>query len=62
MRLHHGEIKVENRMKGVAEIEVKLVAENFSGTVNFTDIMLQGGLNATNWTGHPSEQRWNGDE
>lgn len=47
-----------NRSKGLKEITVKVVAKNIRGTVNVTDLMLQGGRTSTNWEGHLSEKRW----
>lgn len=44
--------------KKVSEIEVSLEVTNCTGTVQITDVMLQGGRNPTIWTGHPSELRW----
>lgn len=47
--------------KTVASLEVELIAKDFSGEVSITDLMLQGGKIATNWTLHPSEIRWSID-
>jgi len=46
----------------VAKIEVRLVVEDCTGTVWFTDIMFQGGTLATIWTGHTSEIQWSFDQ
>lgn len=53
-------IKVDGSKK-VAEIEVSLEIRDCDGTVNITDVMLQGGPIVTIWTGHPSELRWQHD-
>lgn len=55
-------IDVKDPYKGVAAIEVEFVVDNCrKGTVNVTDVMLQGGTISTIWTGHPSEVRWSLD-
>lgn len=41
--------------KRVARISVRLCAEDIGGDVNMTDVMLQGGVLATAWSGHTSE-------
>ena len=48
--------------KGVLSITVKLVAENFEGDVNVTDVMLQGGTLGTLWHPHVSEIKWSVDK
>lgn len=53
-------IKVDSSKK-VMEIEVSLEVSNYSGEVQITDIMFQGGPIVTIWTGHPSELRWQHD-
>ncbi|WP_026963068.1 hypothetical protein [Alicyclobacillus herbarius] len=45
----------------IESITVEVVAEDFTGTLHVTDIMLQGGNIATTWVGHPSEIRWSFD-
>jgi len=50
--------KISTNGKKVTKVEVNLVVYNASGTVNITDIMMQGGTLATLWTGHPSELEW----
>ncbi|WLD92637.1 hypothetical protein [Alkalihalobacillus sp. AL-G] len=50
-----------NMAKTVASLEVELIAQDFGGEVNITDLILQGGQIATNWTLHPSEIRWSID-
>lgn len=58
----HRKIDVPDPSRGVSAIEIEFVVENCqSGSVNVTDIMLQGGTIATMWTGHPSEMRWSLD-
>lgn len=42
----------------VDSLEVRFIVEDAKGTVNVTDVMLQGGRTATLWTGHPSEIKW----
>lgn len=42
----------------VDSLEVRFVVQDAEGTVNVTDVMLQGGRTATLWTGHPSEIKW----
>lgn len=44
--------------KRIKLMEVAVVVENARGEVHVTDLMLQGGRVATEWTGHPSEIRW----
>lgn len=44
--------------KRVARIVVRLCAEDLTGSVNITDLMLQGGVLATIWSGHTSEIRF----
>lgn len=39
----------------VARVAVRLCAEDMVGDVNMTDVMLQGGMLATAWSGHTSE-------
>jgi len=45
-------------MKAVSKVDVRLCMEDAVGAVNMTDIMLQGGLLATIWSGHTSEIRF----
>lgn len=45
----------------VESIEVSLVVKNATGSVNITDVMLQSGLMANIWQGHPSEHKWSED-
>lgn len=47
--------------KTVSEIEISLEINDCTGTAKITDVMLQGGSIATEWTGHPSELRWQHD-
>lgn len=53
--------EIHSGSKRVVEIEVRLVVEEAEGTVNITDLMLQGGKISTKWVGHPSEIRWTVD-
>jgi hypothetical protein len=39
-------------------ITVRLVIQNCTGEVWFTDIMLQAGVVATGWVGHVCEIKW----
>ncbi len=39
-------------------ITVRLCVTDCTGTVYFTDIMLQAGSIATGWVGHVSEIQW----
>jgi hypothetical protein len=39
-------------------ITVRLVIQNCSGEVFFTDLMLQPGVVATGWVGHVCEIKW----
>lgn len=39
-------------------LTIKLKVKNATGSVNFTDIMLQTGDKSTIWNSHPSEVRW----
>lgn len=48
--------------KRVTEITVKLVADNFTGEMGITDIMLQRGKISTEWSAHPSEIAWTQNE
>lgn len=60
--LKNQSLQPDNSYRGVAAIEVELVMDNCtSGSVNVTDIMLQGGTISTIWAGHPSEVRWSLD-
>lgn len=54
-------IRVKNPSKGVESVEIKLVGEDFTGTANITDLMLQGGKVTTVWVYHPTEIRWSHD-
>lgn len=45
-------------VKAVAKIDVRLCVEDMTGSVNITDIMFQGGVLATLWSGHPAEIRF----
>ncbi len=47
--------------KGSGEIKkltIQLFVKDCTGTVYFTDILLQGGSIATGWVGHVSEIKW----
>ncbi|MDR0248242.1 MAG: hypothetical protein LBI44_01045 [Oscillospiraceae bacterium] len=39
-------------------ITVRLIIQNCTGEVWFTDIMFQAGVVATGWVGHVCEIRW----
>lgn len=39
-------------------ITIRLCITDCTGTVYFTDMLLQGGSIATGWVGHPSEIQW----
>ena len=41
----------------VKKLTVRVVVQDCTGTVRFTDVMLQGGSVATAWVSHVSEQR-----
>jgi len=47
--------------KGYGKVEaitVRLVIQNCTGQVYFTDIMLQAGSTATGWVGNVAEIQW----
>lgn len=55
-------MKVEtDSSRKVDHIDVELMVRDASGTVAFTDVMLQSGTVATTWVGHVSEIRWSFD-
>lgn len=59
---YNSAIEIQEKSKGVESVEVQLVAKDVrEGTVNVTDLMLQGGRISTNWVYHPSEIRWSHD-
>jgi hypothetical protein len=39
-------------------ITIRLVIQNCTGVVFFTDLMLQAGAIATGWVGHVCEIKW----
>ena len=39
-------------------ITIRLVIQNCTGEVYFTDLMLQAGAVATGWVGHVCEIKW----
>ena len=45
-------------IKKVAKMDARLCMEDATGSVNITDVMLQGGVLATLWSGHTSEIRF----
>jgi hypothetical protein len=45
----------------IASITVRLVVQNCTGEVWFTDIMLQPGSIATGWVGNVAEIQWTED-
>lgn len=44
--------------KTVAKVDIRLCAEDMAGNVNITDVMFQGGVLATIWSGHTAEIRF----
>ncbi|HIS28685.1 MAG TPA: hypothetical protein IAA78_04440 [Candidatus Avamphibacillus intestinigallinarum] len=42
----------------IRRITIRLFVKDCTGTVYFTDILLQGGSIATGWVGHVSEIQW----
>lgn len=44
--------------KRVARIDLRLCMEDALGVVHMTDVMLQGGVLPTLWSGHASEIRF----
>jgi hypothetical protein len=42
----------------VQSITIRLCVSDCTGSVFFTDLMLQAGAFATGWVGHSSEIRW----
>ena len=45
----------------VKSITIRLCVTDCSGTVYFTDLLLQGGSLATGWVSHVSEIQWTFD-
>ena len=45
----------------VKKLTVRVVVQDCTGTVRFTDVMLQGGSVATAWASHVSEHRYTFD-
>lgn len=45
----------------VESIKVELVIRNTRGSVKISDLLLQGGNVATEWTSHPAELKWSLD-
>ena len=45
-------------IKKVTKVDIRLCAEDMAGNINVTDVMLQGGVLATIWSGHTSEIRF----
>ena len=45
----------------VGKIRVRVCVTDCTGTVNITDMLLQGGSIATGWVGHVSETKWTED-
>ncbi|MED0662186.1 hypothetical protein B1691_12990 [Geobacillus sp. 47C-IIb] len=55
-------VEIKDTSKSVQSVKVTLVCNDVKqGEVNITDLMLQGGRVATNWSYHPSEIRWSHD-
>jgi hypothetical protein len=47
--------------KGYGKVEaitVRLVVQDCTGTLNFTDLQLQAGSVATGWVGNAAEIKW----
>lgn len=42
----------------IKKLTIRLFVKDCTGTVYFTDILLQGGSIATGWVGHVSEIKW----
>ena len=49
------------RTEKVKKLTARVVVQDCTGTVYFTDIMLQGDSVATAWVSHVSEQRYSFD-
>jgi len=48
-------VEIEKTSKSVESVEITLVADDLQeGSVNITDMMLQGGKISTVWVYHPS--------
>jgi hypothetical protein len=59
-QLLSGQIDTDSSRK-VDHIDIEIIAEDYTGTFWFTDIMFQSGTVATTWVGHVSEIRWSYD-
>jgi hypothetical protein len=49
------------RRTDVVKIRVRVCVTDCTGTINITDMLLQGGSIATGWVGHVSEIKWTED-
>ena len=45
----------------VKKIRIRFCVTNCTGTIDITDMFLQGGSIATGWVGHVSEIQWTQD-
>jgi len=50
-----------NTNGNVDNIKVELIIRNTRGSVRISDLLLQGGNVATEWTSHPAEIKWSLD-
>ena len=50
-------VKIKKEMH-VAGVTVRLLIADCTGTVYFTDLLLQGGSVSTGWIGHVCEIQW----
>ena len=51
----------DSEIEKVKKLTIRVVVQDCTGTVRFTDVMLQGGSVATAWVSHVSEQRYTFD-
>ena len=51
-------ITPENYSARVKSITVRVCITNCTGILYITDILLQAGVVATGWVGHPCEMKW----
>jgi hypothetical protein len=45
----------------VKKMRIRVLVNDCTGTINITDMLLQGGSIATGWVGHVSEIKWTQD-
>ena len=58
---YFGQVARDASPKGwgkLRSITIRLVIQNCTGEVYFTDLMLQAGAVATGWVGHVCEIKW----